>query len=85
MLREKSFLRVLHIAFGKSARARGEQDVAAGEIGEAQMLNHFDDGKEFFVTHLQFLRNDRQVGLAVIGWLGDLLDEARDLVGRNIG
>ena len=64
--------------------AGGQLDVAFLKLGEAQQLQRFGDGEEFVDLHLQAVGERRQIGAAIVGIGGDLLDHAGERIGRDL-
>ena len=62
---------------------RRELDVAVGEFGQLQQLQRFAEREEIVDLELQRVGEMRQVGLAVVGRGGDLLEHAGERVGRD--
>ena len=80
----ENFLALIKFAVGKTPAHMGELDVAAFDIGQPQKLHGLGDGEQF--VHFQFLliSDVGQVGLAVIGRRRQGLDQAGNLVGRDM-
>ena len=78
-------LALVDVHVDEALAGRRELDVGVGEFGQAQQLQRFAEREEVVDLQLQRVGEMRQVGLAVVGRRGDLLEHAGERVGRDRG
>ena len=79
----EQLLALVDVHVDEALADRRELDVAFGEFGQLQQLQGFAEREEIVDLELQRVGQMRQVGLAVVGRAGDLLEHAGERVGRD--
>ena len=69
---------------GKARARRRQHQIAFAQLGKPQQLQRFAEMKYLVGFELQAAGENRQIGVPVIGWSCQRLDQTRQHVGRNM-